>query len=333
MPKTLVILSIDEEFQNLCPPLDAEEREMLRQSICEDGCRDPIVYWTAPGNPIVDGMHRHEICQGEGRSFPTLGMEFPDRNAAKCWILRNQLGRRNLTDTQRSIARGRLYNEQKNTEFAANLPGVQNEHLGDTAAEIASEHGVSTSTVRRDAKLATAVDAIAATAPAVAAAIASGEIPAKAAAPLAVASPAKLRKVAEAKTKTARQKAVEAIANVKPAPPAEIKDQNGKPVPANLHDAFTRGRDEFAKALNLAKQLMAQIHAIAKDEIIGVAFAAKAIDKQAAADLGNVRRALRFAMPHAICPYCKAKGGACKACGGHGWVGERVDRSGREAVA
>lgn len=41
------------------------------------------------------------------------------------------------------------------------------------------------------------------------------------------------------------------------------------------------------------------------------------------ADCNNVYRAIRFAMPHAVCRYCGGdRHKTCKACNGRGWVGE-----------
>ena len=333
MAKTLIVLSVDPEFRDLCPALSDEEREGLRQLLVDDGCTDPIIYWTTDGNPIVDGHHRHEICQGEGLQFPTLGMEFPNREAACAWIIKKQLARRNLNDVQRSLLRGRLYKATKGECGGDRKSSAQNEHLIDAAKTIAKQERVGEATVRRDEKLVDAVDAIKAKSPAIAKAVENKEIPRKAAAALAAAPKSKLRTVEKAATKSARQKAVEAIANVKPDPPAEVKDQNGKPVPVCMREAFTRGRDEFKAALELCRQLKAKITAIAADEKIGVIFGGKGGAPQAGRDIDNVRRSLRFSMPHAICPYCKAKGGVCKACNGHGWVGEIADKAGREAVA
>lgn len=40
------------------------------------------------------------------------------------------------------------------------------------------------------------------------------------------------------------------------------------------------------------------------------------------AECGNLFRALKFAKPHAVCPYCRGKG--CKVCKNNGWVGKVV---------
>lgn len=91
-------ISIDTEFKNLIPPLTAEEYAGLEKSILNEGCRDAIVLW---GETIIDGHNRYEICTKHGVDFRTVQKDFDDRNAAKLWMMQNQLARRNLTDFQR----------------------------------------------------------------------------------------------------------------------------------------------------------------------------------------------------------------------------------------
>ena len=93
-------VAVDQEFAALIPPLQIEERQMLEKNILADGCRDPLVLW---GDIIVDGHNRFEICSRLGLGFQTVQMEFETRDDATLWIIRNQFGRRNLTDYQRGI--------------------------------------------------------------------------------------------------------------------------------------------------------------------------------------------------------------------------------------
>jgi len=86
-------LQIDKEFQELIPPLAADELAQLETNIIQDGCRDPLVTWN---ETIIDGHNRYAICKAHGLPFKTVTMEFADRSHAKEWIIRNQFGRRNL---------------------------------------------------------------------------------------------------------------------------------------------------------------------------------------------------------------------------------------------
>lgn len=93
-------LHIDEEFQSLLPSLTDSEREELERQIKKDGVLNPIIVWNGT---IVDGHNRFMICKLNGiTDFPIREMEFNDREEVIEWILRHQLGRRNLTDFQRT---------------------------------------------------------------------------------------------------------------------------------------------------------------------------------------------------------------------------------------
>lgn len=92
-------LTINPSFKSLIPPLTQEEYALLRQSIDEEGCRDPLVVWN---NTIIDGHNRYEICQELGVSFKIDERVFESEYKAMVWIINNQLGRRNLTDFQRA---------------------------------------------------------------------------------------------------------------------------------------------------------------------------------------------------------------------------------------
>ena len=50
-------LTIDEGFNQLIPPLSANEQKQLEENIVHDGCREPICVWN---NIILDGHNRQE---------------------------------------------------------------------------------------------------------------------------------------------------------------------------------------------------------------------------------------------------------------------------------
>lgn len=208
MTKTLIVLSVDEEFRDLCPALTDEEKSQLRANIiAENGCHDPIIYWETEGNPIVDGYHRHEICEGEGCKYPIKGMPFPDRGAVAEWILSNQLGRRNLNDVQRKMLLGRLYKSKKGQQGGDKKSNPQNAVLIDHAEKIAKEHDTSADTVMRGEQLADDVAALAKKSPELAKAIEHKQIPASAAAKLAAAPKSILAELAKKKGPALRKAA------------------------------------------------------------------------------------------------------------------------------
>jgi len=155
-------LRIDSEFRALIPPLMEDEFARLEASILEEGCRDPLVTWDGV---IVDGHNRYAICQRYGLAYQTVERQFADRQAARAWIISNQLARRNLTPEQRNYLIGKQYMERKlSFAEAGALKGKsldQNELGFSTAGAIAVEHKVGEATVKRAAQFAQAVDAIA----------------------------------------------------------------------------------------------------------------------------------------------------------------------------
>lgn len=96
--KKLHTLTIDPEFRDLIPPLMDEEQKMLEESILRYGCEQPLVVWNSV---LVDGHNRYGICQKHEIPFYVEEKNFEDRDDAMMWMLRNQLGRRNLTDYNR----------------------------------------------------------------------------------------------------------------------------------------------------------------------------------------------------------------------------------------
>ena len=87
----------DNEFRNLIPALQPDERTQLEASLKAEGNRDPIIIWKE-NQLLLDGHNRYDICtQNNIPLKPAFEMSFPDRNAAMVWIIRNQFGRRNLS--------------------------------------------------------------------------------------------------------------------------------------------------------------------------------------------------------------------------------------------
>lgn len=86
-------LIIDSEFRDLIPPLDETELKGLEEDILRDGVRHAITVWQGT---IVDGHNRYVIAQKHRLPFKTEEMQFDDRDAAKIWIIRTQLNKRNV---------------------------------------------------------------------------------------------------------------------------------------------------------------------------------------------------------------------------------------------
>lgn len=151
-------LTIDPEFRELCRALTPEERSLLEASIEADGCRDDIVTWANHDDTILDGHSRYEICTQLDIKFKTTAINLSDRHACIEWIIANQLGKRNLTDEEKSFLRGKRYRAEKRD---VGHPKPETASGLDTAKRLAQEYGVSERTVYVDANFADAVDKIA----------------------------------------------------------------------------------------------------------------------------------------------------------------------------
>lgn len=144
---------IDPCLRDLCPPLRDDERERLKASIESEGVRDAIILWEGT---IVDGHHRFIIAEELGIDCPTRDVSFPSIDAAKSWVIANQLARRNLTDIQRAYLIGLEYRAIKQP-----VGGTKEDRPnGCSKRSIGRKHGIAPMTVARNANFATAVDAL-----------------------------------------------------------------------------------------------------------------------------------------------------------------------------
>jgi N6-adenosine-specific RNA methylase IME4 len=92
-------IRIDPEFSRLIQPSTAEEYAQLERDLVRDkGARDPLVLW---GDILLDGHTRYEICRKQKLPFKTIQQKCRSRNAARFFIIRTQLGRRNLQNYSR----------------------------------------------------------------------------------------------------------------------------------------------------------------------------------------------------------------------------------------
>jgi hypothetical protein len=168
---------IDPEFEKLIRPLSKDERKELKESLSSCGLLMPLVVWNNDGKTIlVDGHNRLSLWKefngfNEEYEFKTQELCFGNRDNAKEWIIKNQLGRRNLSPKDYKLLVGMLYNQRKKNVGAPK----GNENAGKqkgksctqptTAEQVAEETGVSPRTVKSAGKLATAVEAIQAAEP------------------------------------------------------------------------------------------------------------------------------------------------------------------------
>lgn len=159
-------ITIDPEFRDLIRPLSADERKELKESLSSAGLLMPLILWRKDGkNILVDGHNRLSLWKefdgfNEEWEFKTQELSFGSRTDVKEWIIKNQLGRRNLSPTDFNLLLGQLYNQQKKSvgKPAGAILG-QFDPIS-TAEKLAAEHGVSAAKVKRAGRLAAKVEEI-----------------------------------------------------------------------------------------------------------------------------------------------------------------------------
>lgn len=167
-----VDFKIDPEFENKIPPIGAEEFRQLEENILTAReVFEPLVVWNGT---LVDGHNRWKVLQRHSDvtiKWRVRHMDFPDKWAAFEWMYKNQLGRRNLTDEQRTYMIGKMYEarkkshggDRKSEEFSRG----QNVHLKDrreqrngTSGEIGKEVGMDGRSVRRAERFSKGIDTL-----------------------------------------------------------------------------------------------------------------------------------------------------------------------------
>ena len=149
-------IKVDPEFMALIPPLTPEEFAQLEENCVKEGIRDALVGWKVPNGDIIliDGHNRWEIAAKHGGiQFKIKEMQFDNREAVKAWIIRNQLGRRNLSKYDRSLLALKL--EPIIAEKAKEQQGARTDICQksdksiDTKKELAKIAGVSHDTIHK----------------------------------------------------------------------------------------------------------------------------------------------------------------------------------------
>lgn len=178
------VIKIDEEFKTLLPPLNDKTYESLEKEIVQDGgCRDPLVLWNGI---LIDGHNRYNICTKNDIKYNVVNKEFESRDKVMIWIISTQVSRRNLTQEQMVYFRGKQYEMEKkelpNPEGKNQYDEVDGQNVHQpkeeqsTAQRIADQYHVTEKTIRRDAKVAKAIDEIGKTSPVAKQKILAGEV-------------------------------------------------------------------------------------------------------------------------------------------------------------
>lgn len=159
---TTTFFRVDEGFKNLIPPLTAEERTTLEKECVDYGIRDALViadYAGSQGLVLIDGHNRYEISQKHNLSFKTERLSFESRADAEAWVIRNQLGRRNIPNYVRAELALKLKPviaekaKEKQSEAGGAVRQKSDKAVIDTKKELAKAAGVSHDTIHKVEKI------------------------------------------------------------------------------------------------------------------------------------------------------------------------------------
>lgn len=153
---------IDEEIETLIPRLSPEEHAQLEQNILAEGCREKLIVWDdGRQKRLLDGHNRFAICTRHKLPYGVDVIALPTREAAIGWVLKHQLGRRNLSPEAMSYLRGRMYIGAKRQGARTDLTSGHDVQKSTTAELLAAEYKVDEKTIRRDARFAEEIDELA----------------------------------------------------------------------------------------------------------------------------------------------------------------------------
>ena len=148
------------QIEDLLYPLKSEELAHLEASIMAEGVREPLLVWVREDEKIlVDGHHRYAIAKKHGIEFSLFPKSFSNLDDVLDWVDKNQLGRRNLTDEERSLTIGRIYQRirDQRADERKNTPDVD-KNTSTTAEAVAEKWNISTGTVKRANGFAQAIE-------------------------------------------------------------------------------------------------------------------------------------------------------------------------------
>ena len=98
MEKNTELMELMTTFEGVKPKLSTREFANLTEDIRQHGVVTPILVYKGK---IIDGHNRYRICKEYNIPFETKEMNFSSDSEAIAWIIKEQVGKRNLTPFQR----------------------------------------------------------------------------------------------------------------------------------------------------------------------------------------------------------------------------------------
>lgn len=306
-------LTLDAEFQAILPVLDEEQQENLDALLHRDGIMDPLKAALIEGQHILlDGHNRLAWWEATGRE---RGDEEPEirvlnevytRADARVWIAMYQLGRRNLTDAQRTKWRGKMVK----FKYEQDQEAGQQTSMNQVATQVATEEEVSLRTVWNSVQFEEALEIITKHDPKAAKLIEDDKAKITQKQVIALAK----KPVAEIRAACANLKAGRKW-NDAGEPLIKKTPEKAKRETA-VERKFKETKTKFATVL---KTMLPQL----RDYLVDIDQAVNGDRKRVYSDqweeaFGQIYGQVQAWEPGAICPECRLKG--CSKCGHRGWI-------------
>ena len=131
---SLIIITVNPEYESIVPPLSEEEYEALKKSIKENGVYLPL--FITPDGCILDGHHRYKIGLEEGNKLKYEIKKFDNKLDEKKFVIEINLKRRQLNDYQKGKLAYKLEEIEseraklRQIELAGTRPNNSNNTLG-----------------------------------------------------------------------------------------------------------------------------------------------------------------------------------------------------------
>lgn len=311
--------TLDPAIRSIIPPLLDAERDGLEADIRANGCRDMLVAWDRPkGAVLIDGHNRFAICTQWNVAYDVLMLEFESQDDVTLWVINNQMHRRNLDALTRielatrkaNILAERAAERQKSglkkgSQSPVGLKSGQREDSPQTPLSaktdeiLAEEAGVSRDTVRKGRRILDSGDQKRIQA------VKSGKKSINKA----------FQELAEAEAEESEQD-------------DRITDAEGTPVPPSLLPIFTEMDAALEGCRRGVNDLSGRLDAYNTD---GYGLGAWLKVQEFERYLDNIKRLVKFARPHSVCPKCKGSAPTgCKPCRGTGWLNSETAKALKE---
>lgn len=126
----------------------------MEENILTEGrVREPLTLWKGH-NVLIDGHHRKRVLDEHPEiPFTIDEIELADEDAVDEWIIKNQLGKHNLTEIQMTVLRGLLLKQRKNVvganQWVRKKYAPKDQGFERTSEVIGKELGVAPRTVEK----------------------------------------------------------------------------------------------------------------------------------------------------------------------------------------